>query len=65
MIAQRPSSAPDLRCACSNLLARIVAEGIELRCRRCRRYVVVTVPRDAREGAALEVRVLSKDSGES
>jgi hypothetical protein len=65
MSAQRPSSVHDLRCACSNLLARIVAEGIELRCRRCRRYMVIKVPRDAQEGAALEVRVLSKGGGES
>ena len=31
----------DLRCACGSLLARRVPEGIELKCRRCKRTVVV------------------------
>jgi phage FluMu protein Com len=32
-----------LRCGCGNLLARIVAEGVEIKCRRCKRHVVVPV----------------------
>jgi hypothetical protein len=35
-----------LRCECGNLLARIVAEGVEIKCRRCKRCVIV--PRDAK-----------------
>jgi phage FluMu protein Com len=31
----------DLRCACGSLLARRVRDGIELKCRRCKRTVVV------------------------
>lgn len=33
-----------LRCGCGNLLARIVAEGVEIKCRRCKRRVIL--PRD-------------------
>lgn len=29
------------RCHCGNLLARLVADGVELKCRRCKRRVVV------------------------
>jgi hypothetical protein len=31
----------DLRCGCGNLLARRVAGGVELKCRRCKRTVVL------------------------
>lgn len=31
----------DVRCACGSLLARLLPEGVELKCRRCRRVVVV------------------------
>jgi len=30
-----------LRCSCGSLLARMVADGVELKCRRCKRQVVV------------------------
>jgi hypothetical protein len=30
-----------LRCSCGSLLARVVADGVELKCRRCKRQVVV------------------------
>jgi hypothetical protein len=29
------------RCACGSLLARLTADGVELKCRRCKRLVVV------------------------
>lgn len=29
------------RCACGSLLARLTAEGVELKCRRCKRLVIV------------------------
>ncbi len=41
----------DLRCGCGNLLARLVSEGIELKCRRCKRTVML--PLEA--GATMEV----------
>lgn len=30
-----------LRCLCGSLLARLVPEGVELKCRRCKRRVVL------------------------
>jgi len=30
-----------VRCGCGNLLARVVPEGVELKCRRCKRQVIV------------------------
>jgi len=33
----------DLRCDCGSLLARLTARGIELKCRRCKRRVLVVV----------------------
>lgn len=33
--------APALRCDCGALLVRLVAAGIELKCRRCKRVVVL------------------------
>jgi hypothetical protein len=35
------SAGPDVRCDCGNLLARRVAGGVELKCRRCKRTVVL------------------------
>jgi hypothetical protein len=33
--------AHDVRCSCGNLLARRTARGIEIKCRRCKRVVLV------------------------
>jgi phage FluMu protein Com len=33
--------ARESRCACGSLLARLTAEGVELKCRRCKRLVIV------------------------
>ena len=30
-----------LRCCCGSLLARLVNDGVELKCRRCKRQVVI------------------------
>ena len=30
-----------LRCCCGSLLARIIPDGVELKCRRCKRQVVI------------------------
>jgi len=36
----RSVAAPaDCRCLCGNLLARLVPEGVELKCRRCKRIL--------------------------
>lgn len=31
----------ELRCDCGSLMARVTAHGIELKCRRCKRVLVV------------------------
>jgi hypothetical protein len=51
----RPAADPDssLRCGCGNLLARIVADGVEIKCRRCKRHVIV--PRDAKGAVRIDV----------
>jgi phage FluMu protein Com len=32
-----------LRCCCGSLLARLVPDGVELKCRRCKRRVIVPI----------------------
>jgi phage FluMu protein Com len=32
-----------LRCCCGSLLARLVPGGVELKCRRCKRHVILPV----------------------
>jgi hypothetical protein len=39
----------DARCLCGSLLARLIAQGVELKCRRCKRVVVL--PLTAAHGA--------------
>lgn len=39
-----------LRCFCGSLLARLVPDGVELKCRRCKRQVVV--PLQGKTGGA-------------
>lgn len=36
----------ELRCSCGNLMARVTDAGVELKCRRCKRLVVVPVRPD-------------------
>ena len=38
------SPAADCRCLCGNLLARWVEDGVELKCRRCKRTLLVPFP---------------------
>lgn len=37
----RPPTPKDCRCLCGGLLARLVSEGVELKCRRCKRTLVI------------------------
>jgi hypothetical protein len=39
--ASQAPTEDDCRCLCGNLLARLVADGVELKCRRCKRTVVI------------------------
>ena len=48
-----PKPATSLRCGCGNVLARVVAEGVELKCRRCKRQVIV--PFDTRSGVRIQM----------
>jgi phage FluMu protein Com len=34
------------RCACGSLLARLVRDGLELKCRKCKRQIVVRMTED-------------------
>lgn len=38
----------EVRCTCGSLMARVTVAGIELKCRRCKRVVVVPAPRDGK-----------------
>lgn len=54
-------SGQDSRCLCGSLLARLRIEGVELKCRRCKRVVII--PWDAvSTGQWLENE--SRDEGE-
>ena len=44
--SQRACAHEDLRCGCGSLLARRVQEGVELKCRRCKRTVVIPLESD-------------------
>jgi hypothetical protein len=44
-----PGGGESLRCVCGSMLARRVAGGIELKCRRCKRTVIVAIEPDGAE----------------
>ena len=48
------ASAQPLRCHCGNLLARLVPGGVELKCRRCKRRIVIPLEQERRTGAGKE-----------
>jgi hypothetical protein len=41
--SRQRASADELRCDCGSLLARWTPEGLELKCRRCKRRIIVPV----------------------
>ncbi|WP_254623894.1 MULTISPECIES: hypothetical protein [unclassified Myxococcus] len=49
---QQGGGADELRCLCGSLLARLVPEGVELKCRRCHRTRVVPLERPPGGGSA-------------
>jgi phage FluMu protein Com len=51
-----PSAERELRCGCGSLMARLTADGLELKCRRCKRLVVVPVPSDEGEWVEVSMR---------
>jgi phage FluMu protein Com len=38
-----------LRCHCGSLLARLVPEGVEIKCRRCKRRVIIPLNKRGEE----------------
>jgi hypothetical protein len=49
--ARRNLEKPDIsgtstecRCLCGSLVARVVADGVELKCKRCKRMIIVPFP---------------------
>jgi phage FluMu protein Com len=41
MSSNESPAAEETRCLCGRLLARLTSDGIELKCTRCRRVVVI------------------------
>jgi len=39
--ARDPGGYKPFRCICGSILARLVSEGVELKCRRCKRQIIV------------------------
>jgi hypothetical protein len=53
--SESPCGHSDLRCACGSLLARRVGDAVELKCRRCKRTVLIPFEADdAAAGASAE-----------
>jgi hypothetical protein len=50
--AEEPSAQRDCRCLCGNLLARVVGDRVELKCRRCKRTLLVPLAGVRREAPA-------------
>jgi hypothetical protein len=48
-----PKQETSLRCGCGSLLARVLADGVELKCRRCKRHIVV--PFDTKNGVRVNM----------
>ena len=49
------SETKSFRCLCGSMLARLVPEGVELKCRRCKRQVIVPLERNKTAKAVNEV----------
>jgi len=65
--SESPRSAHDAeecRCLCGSLVARVVARGIELKCRRCKRVLLVPLAGIAstERGSAIELKVVPVSS---
>jgi hypothetical protein len=52
------SAEVDCRCLCGSLLARVIEGNVELKCRRCKRTLVVPLPPPAGRGRAQPVQVI-------
>ena len=52
-MSESPRPSGECRCTCGSLLARRVQRGVELKCRRCKRTLVLPLP-DAPPSAGSE-----------
>ena len=51
-----PETERELRCHCGSLMARVTTAGIELKCRRCKRVVLVPAPERPDEWVVVPMR---------
>jgi hypothetical protein len=56
--ASRADDACDCRCTCGSLLARLVPGGVEVKCRRCKRTLVVPLAGGPEPAVAQRTRAL-------
>jgi phage FluMu protein Com len=49
--ASTGSSDPAVRCECGSLLARLTARGVEVKCRRCKRIILIPLDSITSESA--------------
>jgi hypothetical protein len=42
--SQKKPDHPDIRCTCGQLIARWTRAGVEIKCKRCRRLIVIPYP---------------------
>jgi hypothetical protein len=61
IVERRPSRRPaeperacceDFRCLCGSLLARVTPHGVQLKCRRCKRTMLVPIVGQSSSGRA-------------
>jgi hypothetical protein len=52
------AAACECRCSCGSLLARLVDGGVELKCRRCKRTLLLPLAAEPLPRAARRARVL-------
>ena len=63
MRRRREDPPADCRCLCGSLLARVIGESVELKCRRCKRTLLVPLPPAARGGVSVPVPVRVREVG--
>jgi phage FluMu protein Com len=47
LLADGAAASTDCRCLCGSLLARLIEGGVELKCRRCKRTLLVPLERES------------------
>jgi phage FluMu protein Com len=51
-----PEAERELRCACGSLMARVTTAGVELKCRRCKRVVLLPLAEEPGEWIEVSLR---------